>query len=242
MKMPEYPGAKDLIQLLRDLQHSQEAQQQVVAETSLEPKLALLRTWQTERLTSTYADLLANPQYSPACRFFLSDIYAPRDFSQRDHDAKQLYNLLSRFLPASTLRLLADVVYATQLTNTLDQALLHALIEDLGVTDTITPENYAEGYRICDNYAERKHQIDLLLSILREVGNGARNPLVGFSLRLAKGPAQRAGWFEVHDFLARGYAAAHQVRDFETFAATIQERESTILERIFANHPDPFNL
>jgi hypothetical protein len=118
--------------------------------------------------------------------------------------------------------------------------LVRALVDQLGVKDTLTPELYAEAYRICDNYAERAHQIDLTRSILMQVGEGARLIVVGAAMKIAKVPAQRAGWGEPYDFLERGHAAFKQLRDVKTFVGTIAQRERRILDQIFSGNPDPF--
>jgi hypothetical protein len=241
-KIPEGQSPKDLIRLLHELEYSEEAKQQPVAGAELDPQLAWLRQWQSKRLASTYADLLKDPHYAPICGFFLSDIYAARDFSQRDQDAEHLYSLLSRYLPAVMLTLLADIIHVNKLTSLLDYALLRALIEELHIVDTITPQDYAQAYRICDNYAERKLQIELLVKCLHEVGKGAHNLLVELSLRVAKLPAQHAGWFDLYDFLERGYAACKPARNFEFFVKTIEGRETAILDRIYASDPNPFNI
>ncbi len=202
----------------------------------------MLRTWQAKRLSRTYADLLANPRYAPACQFFLSDIYAARDFSQRDHDIAYLYGIMSSFVPDFMLSVVRDAVELNSLSHALDQALLRALVEDLGVTDTITPELYAAGYRICDNYAERARQIEMLVELGRQVDLGARIPFVGATLRLARGPARRAGWHELQDFLERGYAAFRTMGNAKEFLNTIRQREMRILDRIFSNDSDPFSI
>lgn len=232
----------EFIQLLRELQHREEARRKAANGVTLDPKLVLLRRWQSERLARTYADLLADEQYRAACLFFLSDIYSPRDFSQRDQDAEHLYNLLSRFLPAAMLTLLADAIRINQLTNQLDRALLKVLVEDLAMTDAITPQLYAQAYRLCDNYSERREQIELLVKILREAATGARNPIFAVSLRLARAPARRAGWDELYDFLKRGYAACKPMRNVDYFVATIYQREMDLLDRIYAGDPEPFKF
>src|SRR5512135_1835698 len=94
--MSSAPKPPSAVQLLRDLQHSEELKHQPRAADGLHPQLAMLREWQADRLARTYADLLADPHYHPACEFFLSDIYAPRDFSQRDHDLERIHKFLSR--------------------------------------------------------------------------------------------------------------------------------------------------
>jgi len=240
--MSDQPKRRDGAQLLYDLQHSDELRQQPVSGVALDPQLTLLRTWQSQRLVQAYADLLADSHSGPACRFFLSDIDAPPDFSQRDHDIERIYAFLVRVLPSQALRLLSEVIELNRLTNALDNALCLVLVDQLGVTDSITPEQYAAGYRICDNYDERVRQIDLTTQVLRRVGAGAHLAGVGLALRLARGRALHAGWVELYDFLARSYAAVTQWRDMPTFVDTIGKRERRILDQIFAANPEPFTV
>ena len=204
--------------------------------------MALLRLWQSNRLERTYADLLASRRYGPACRFFLDNIYAPRDFSQRDHDIEYLYGVMSHFLPDFLLALVRNVVEINNLSNELDQALLRALVEDLGVKDTITEELYAEGYLICDNYDERARQIELLVKIGHEVDISTHLPLVGTTLRLARAPARRTGWGDLQDFLERGFNAFKHMHGAHEFLDTIYEREMKILDRIFEGMKEPFEI
>jgi hypothetical protein len=238
--MPEIVSPKEFIHLLSELQHREDAQRRAIDNTMLDPGLALLRQWQSERLARTYTDLLNDKQYRSACLFFLSDIYSPRDFSQRDQDAEHLYNLLSRFVPQAMLRLLADAIRTNQLTDQLDRALLRELNNNLGLNGELTPGVYAQAFHQCDNYAQRREQIELMVNILRESAQGARNPIFAASLRLVRRPAQRAGWTEVYDFLARGYQACRPMRDVKYFVTTIYQRETTLLDQIFAGDPDPF--
>ena len=231
MKAPRPPNPA---QLLDDLQHSAELKYQPVAAMGLDPQLAMLRGWQADRLTHTYADLLGNPRYSPACAFFLNNVYAPTDFSQRDHDLERIYKFLSRVLPAQTIQLLTETVELNSMTNRLDDRLLHVLVDQLGVVDALTPEQYAEAYRICDNYAERVRQIELIRSILTQVGEGARLLVVGAALKLAKVPAQRAGWTDLYDFLEQGRHAFGQMKDVKTFVDTIARRETRLLDLMVA--------
>jgi len=202
--------------------------------------LLRLRAWQSVRLAQTYADLLESHRYGPACRFFLNELYAPRDFSQRDQDIEYLYAIMSSFLPEFLIKVVRKAIEMNDLTNELDWALSRVLVQNLGVTDQITPELYAEAYRICDNYAERAHQIHLIGEVGRMVDRGTRIPLIGVTLHLARHPARRAGWGELHDFLEKGYTAFKHMGRADAFLKTVQERETGILERIFAGHPDPF--
>lgn len=220
-------------------------EQPPISHTEMDASLARLRTWQSARLAQTHADLLTSHHYGPACHFFLTDIYAPRDFSQRDQDIEYLYAIMSGFLPEFLLKVVRKAIEMNDLTNELDQALSRVLYADLGVTGndaspSITPQLYAQAYRICDNYAERSHQIELIGEVGRMVDRGTRIPLVGATLHLARRPARRAGWGELQGFLERGYTAFKHMGRADGFLHTIQAREMAILERIFAHHPDPF--
>src|SRR5258706_13459856 len=47
-------------------------------------RVAEVKRWQTERLNRTYADLQATSRYRAATRFFVEDLYGPKDFTARD--------------------------------------------------------------------------------------------------------------------------------------------------------------
>ncbi len=230
----------DIKQVLHHLQHSEHAQREEIPSVSLDPHLVILRTWQAKRLARTYADLLDHPEFSPACRFFLSDIYAPRDFSQRDHDAERMHSLFSRIMPAPTLDSFTQVIALNKLTHELDQTLLQALVEQLGMDATLTEEMYAEGYRLCDNMASRTEQIELIHKLLLEVGVIARMWTTGAILKVARVPVERAGWQELFEFAERGYLAFKPMKNYKTFASIITRRETQILRQIFERHPSPF--
>jgi hypothetical protein len=239
--MAERQDSSNVIKAISDLLKS-DLERPKGEQSGLEPGMALLRSWQVERLAKTYADLLVDRHYGPACRFFLSDIYAPRDFSQRDQDIEHIHSWLSRFLPASMIRLVTDTILLNRLTSELDRRLLQVLVGELKITDTIPAGVYAEAYRRCDNYAVRVQQIDLMVKILREVGEGARMPLVGLTIKLTRKPARQAGWSDFHETLARGHDAFQQMHRVRKFVSTIEHREKRILERIYAGNLNPFDL
>lgn len=208
--------------------------------TYLDPHLELLRQWQTTRMAHTHSDLLASPDYGDACRFFLSDVYGPHDFSQRDQDFMQVYHALGRIFPPRIVKALELVIELNDLTQKLDNKLLQALVSELHVTEIITPDLYAEAYRRCHNYDERMRQIDLVVEVGQEIHRLVHMPFIGLTLRLAHQPTQWMGWFELQDFLERGYVAFKQLSDAEMFLRLIEQRERQILDQIFAGVSNPF--
>jgi len=203
-------------------------------------QLDILRAWQARRLEATYTDLLIKPRFTQSCRFFLDDVYAAKDFRQRDQEIRHLYEIMSRFLPDILLKLVKTVVVLNDLTNELDEALWSALENELGVTDTITVDLYAAGYRVCDNYAERAHQIELIDQVGHMVDITTRIPMISTTLKVVRGPVSRSGWHELHEWIERGFFAFRNMRGGNEFLATIRDREMTFLKRIFASDPQPF--
>lgn len=226
-------------QILRSIE---QMKHQRVEARPLDPDVALLRRWQSRRLARTYADLLAHPRFRPACEFFLEDLYGPKDFTQRDHDIAQVYSFARRFVPEALIRPLTLSVELHFLSLELDARLLKVLKERLGLTGTLTVALYAEAYRLCDNYVDRVRQIEMVGEIGDELDRIARIPLVGAALQLARGPAIRAGWVELTEFMERGYRAFEHMRGAQFFTSTIRQRERRILDRIYAGDPDPFGF
>jgi hypothetical protein len=227
----------DLIGNIGKVSHREE-----IERSGLDPHLALLRVWQAERLARTYADLLEQPRYRSACLFFLEDIYAARDFSQRDHDLETMYDFMRRFVPDAVSRPAALTIKLHRMTEVLDRQLLDVLVNQLGVTDSITVEQYAEGYRRCDNYRERVEQIDAIIEICEHIDGIVRNRITGPALSIAKRPLRGAGYGEVVTFLERGYDSFKRMHGSRHFRKTLQEREMGILDRFYANDPEPFRL
>ena len=240
--MTDLPNPKDAAELLIQLRKSEDARHRRIEGQGLSPQMAMLRSWQVSRLEQTYADLLHSKRYGPACQFFLDDIYAPKDVTQRNHDIIRIHDFMMRFLPASVLRTLTKAIELHTLTETLDEQLLQVLLEEVHVTDSLSAEQYAEGYRLCDNYDERKRQIEMIVEVGRGIERLVKLPFIGWTLRAARRPALRAGWDELQGFLQRGYSSFKRMGNADYFLDTIHNRELQILDQIYAGSPDPFSL
>jgi len=235
---PPIPTAGDAAKLLTNLAGARPGPRRIVEERELPAEIALLRRFQSQRLARTHGDLLASPRYHPAAEFFLTDVYGPRDFGQRDADMLRFYAGVRKVLPERAVAVLGDVVELSALTNELDEQLIRAMIGHLNVTNTITLAQYAEGYRLCDNYDERRHQIALIERVGRGIDRMVHVPLIGVSLRLAHAPAVLAGWGELQSYLERGFLAFKHMKGADEFLQRIIGREMHILDGFFAHEPD----
>jgi len=201
--------------------------------------LDVLRAWQAGRLAKTYADLLANPRYTRACRFFLDDVYAAKDFRQRDEEIRHLYEIIHHFLPDIILKLVKTVIELNDLTQSLDEELWTVMQNELMVSDMISMDLYVAGYRLCDNYDERAYQIELIDQIGHMVDLTTKVPMIATTLKVVRGPVTRAGWGELHDWIERGFLAFQHMHGAKEFLATIHNREISFLDAAIPNHRRP---
>ncbi len=208
----------------------------------LSAEMGMLRRWQADRLKKTYADLLRSPKYGRASAFFLNDIYGAEDYSQRDADAENAYQSMRKYLPDRLLTTLGKAIELNRLTHELDVRLLDVLVKQLHVTEQMSAVQYAEAYRLCANYDRRVYQIELLVELGDGLDKITRVPMIGMILRVARRPAHRAGWGELHDFLERGFATFKKMGKASSFLQLVEERERLILDKMYASDLHPFDL
>jgi hypothetical protein len=202
-----------------------------------------LRGWQAARFVRTYSDLLASDRYRPAAEFFLSDLYGPKEFNERDEELERILPAITRILPASAIHTLAVGVELDLLSESLDSAMVKALLAaGLKAEVDISEADYANAYRACDNRRGRETQIEEIMQIGDAIDSLTRKPLLGAAIALIKGPAHAAHMGALHDFLDRGYRAFRHMQGAAEFLTIIRKRETLILTRLFANHRAPFDL
>lgn len=204
----------------------------------------VLAEWQCARLAASYEDLSAQKRYKKAVDFFLTDLYGPIDFSQRDDDIKRVYPLMVNVLSADAIESLAQGLELNSLSMTLDHQLLEVLVDQLGFDAQSEPgaldyEMYAEGYRLCDNYDERVRQIDLIVELGENLEEVTRKRLILAAVKVARKPAYLAGFGELQSFIERGLAAFKAMGSANEFLTTLHSREMRLLDAIYADKPPP---
>ena len=198
--------------------------------TLQEIKVAL-QALQSKRLRRDHADLAAEKQYHDIGEFFFEEMYGPRDFSACDEQAKRLHQFV-HLVPGLNVGDVQNVLELLDLTNKLDDAVVHTLIQMDAPPDFDEPL-YELAYRRADNYAERVHQIELVQHSLYNVYRMAKRPLIGTVLNRIQGLAQTVGMADIHRFLRTGYNAIQPVRDIHRFVETVCVREQDRLDRIY---------
>jgi hypothetical protein len=204
------------------------------------PTLPLLRQWQSRRLAAGFEDFLADPKKRPAARFFLSDLYADRDFSARDRDAAKVLPMMSRFLPDSLLRAATDAIELAVLSHAFDLRMAEHLSRRADPLAPISLADYRRAYQHAHYPRLRRHQIELVMRVGRALDAAVQKHGVYKLLRAARLPAQLAGLSELQTFLERGFTAFDALGGADSFLEEVRARELEISRRLFAGDPQPF--
>ncbi|HEX6707926.1 MAG TPA: hypothetical protein VF169_24490 [Albitalea sp.] len=200
------------------------------------PELAVrvhgLKAYQQRRFAHGYEDLLRSTRYGPAARFFLDELYGPRDFSERDAQFARVVPALVRLFPqeiVATVDVLAE---------------LHALSE---VLDTATAGHLADAHVDAAGYvrawqttghaADREMQVALTLRVGESLDRLTRNPLLRHTLRMMRGPAKAAGLGELQRFLESGFDTFKAMNGAREFLATVGSRERAFGRALFSADP-----
>jgi len=200
-------------------------------------RLDVLQNFQRERLAASYADLQAQPRYAPATDFFLAELYGGRDMGARDAQLTRALPILEATLPKRLRHALADAFRLQSLSLQLDIALAEEM-QRQGV-ESMDTAGYVSIYP-CVPRTLREEQIELIYCLALELDRAVRLPLVGALIRAMRAPARAAGFAELQTFLERGLGAFGAMGGAQIFASTIRDRETAVMERLYAGDPDPF--
>lgn len=226
--------AKDEIvaRLRRELDRALEVREGSAGDPRFAARRQALRDWQAARLSRTYADLLESPRYGATARFFLTDLYGPRDLTVHESAVGRLIPVMERLLPAVGLQTVADAVELNALSESLDAAMVSALGAAALALDAA---GYAAAYRKVGRRGERERQIELICELGALLDGLTRLPFIGIALSIMRKPALLAGLGELQDFLERGYAAFRGMQGADEFLSIIGARERSLLQAIFAD-------
>jgi hypothetical protein len=210
---------------------------------ALEPRLSLpslgpLRRWQSERLRMSFAEILQDPKMRPAGEFFLADLYADKDFSARDRDAAKILPMMARILPQTLLQAAVDTIELAVVSHAFDLAMAKAIT--LNSKGEVDLKRYAEAYREVGCPRLRRHQIDLIIRVGKNLDAAVQKHGVYKLLKASRTPARLAGLQELQGFLERGFESFAQLGGADEFLGLVADSEYEISNLLFAGHKNPF--
>lgn len=195
---------------------------------SFDARVQAVKHYQHGRFERTYADLLADNRYAKAARFFLDELYGPRDFTRRDTQFARVVPALVRLFPNEIVLTVKALAELHGLSEVLDSATGRVLPEG-----PLSAQRYGAAWREVGRKADRERQIMLTRQVGTALDAYTRNPLLRHSLRLMRGPARAAGLSELQKFLELGFDTFREMRGAKPFLDIIEERESAYARELF---------
>jgi len=209
---------------VRDLRREREA------EPGLGARVRAVKQFQHARFARDYAALLVNPRYSDAARFFLDELYGPKDFAARDAEFERVIPWMARVLPDEVMRTIADLIELHSLSEELDQQMAAAL----GSAD-LDERSYRGKWQVVGRRADREKQLALLLATGHALDRYTRTRVLGATLRVMRAPAQAAGLGQLQAFLEAGMSAFAGMRGAGDFLTFIETNESCTISDLFSH-------
>jgi hypothetical protein len=219
----------DAATILGHLQTVAAERERRAASPELAQRVVALKAYQQRRFAHTYADLLASRRYEAAARFFLDELYGPRDYSQRDAQFARVVPALVRLFPQEIVDTVATLGELHALSETLDSIAAAQL-----VSLQVDAPGYVRAWQATGRAADRERQIVLTLAVGESLDQLVRNPLLRHSLRMMRAPARAAGLAELQQFLESGFDTFKAMKGAGEFLATVAARERALAQALFA--------
>jgi hypothetical protein len=199
------------------------------AQPGLLARVTALKDFQQRRFAHAYSDLLASARYGAAARYFLDELYGPKDFATRDAQFARVAPAVARVFPdevAATVAILAEL---HALSETLDTEMGLALAEG-----PVAALDYIRAWQRVGRATDRERQIALTSSIAEHLDRITRLPLLRNALRLMRGPARAAGLSELQRSLETGFDAFRAMKGAREFIGIVGARERALAAALFA--------
>ena len=198
------------------------------ADPALAGTVVALKAYQQRRFASTYADLLSSARYAPAARFFLDELYGPRDFSSRDAQFARVVPALVRLFPAEIVNTVQTLADLHALSETLDSLMARQLLGH-----AIDRHGYMRAWQHTGDAAQRERQIALTLMVGADLDRLTRKPFLRGTLHLMRGPARAAGLPALQQFLEVGFDTFKAMGGATEFLSTVGLRERALAKALF---------
>lgn len=202
---------------------------QRAAEPGLDAKATALKDFQQRRFSHTYPDLLASSRYGAAARFFLDELYGPRDYTLRDTQFAKVVPALVRLFPHEIVETVMHLAQLHALSEALDTAMARHLDRP-----AVEPKDYLRAWQQVGRPEDRRAQIALTLDVAGRLDRLTRKALLRTSLHLMRTPARAAGLGELQLFLETGFDTFRAMNGAQEFLAIVAAREEELAAALFA--------
>ena len=222
--------AQEILSLLKQVERQRESRRD---DEALNRRVESIKRFQHGRFHDTYADLLAIDDSAAATRFFLDELYGPKDFAVRDQQFARVIPTVQRLVPAEVMVMLLTLAKLHALSERMDTEMAVAL-NTIQQGEAVTAASYRQAWRVVAQEQAREDQVAWLLQVGTALQRHTRSLALRTSLRLMRGPAAAAGLETLQSFLESGLEAFRQLDDPAAFLQAIATRERAESKRLFS--------
>ncbi len=194
-----------------------------------------LKTYQSRRFAHAYRDLLAEPRHQAAAQFFLQRLYGPMPFEERDRQFARVVPAIGRIFPRAVLDTVERLAEVHALSETFDDQMAGALATR-GAAEAINAAAYGAAWCAVGRPDDRQRQIALILELAQRLDRLTAKRALRLALHLMREPARLAGLGSLQEFLESGFDAFAAMRGATDFIARVRERETALMQALFAGH------
>jgi len=198
------------------------------AEPALAAGVVAVKRYQQARFEHMHVDLFESTRYAPAARFFVDELYGPQDFAQRDAQFSRIVPALVRLFPDDIVETVEALAAVHALSERLDSAMAGHLA---GAAPSRA--SYVRAWQATGEPPSRRRQLELVMRVGQSLDRHTRSLMLRTSLKAMRGPARAAGLGALQAFLETGFEAFGAMRGAREFLATIETRETALVERLF---------
>ncbi len=196
-----------------------------------------VKRFQTLRFEAAYRDLLHEPRYASAVRFFLQELYSPRDYSDRDAQFARIAAAIERLFPQTVVSTAVTLAQVHAMTEQLDTELARVLLAAHGDTapqeGCVNVTEYVPAFTKVGTCAQRHEQLAAVVTLGQQLDRLTRTPGLRGLLRMMRMPASASGLSALQRFLEAGFDTFSGMGGASAFLRTIHERESGYIDRLF---------
>jgi len=210
--------------------------QAVDANPGLGDAVRQVKQVQSQRFSGTYADLLADGPYAAAARFFLTELYSDKDYTERDAQFARIAGAIEKFFPEQVAATAVALAELHAVTEELDQAMALAWLTQASDAPS-DAGRYVRAWREVGRREDREGQLTVVLRIGEQMARFTRTAGLRVMLKMMRGPASAAGMGSLQRFLESGFdtfaTMAKRPGGAEEFLRIIAAREAALLSMLF---------
>ncbi len=210
-----------------------------------------LKSFQAARFEASYADLVAHPVFGAPTRFFLTELYSPKDFSDRDSQFSRIAGTIERLFPKGVVDTAVALAQVHELTETLDHQMALAMPHGLDcsisgatfVADSSAfdgdqrasfSKHYLAAWRSVGDRPTREKQLQQVLALGRQLDQLTRTRGLRALLKVMRAPASAAGLSALQRFLEAGFDTFSNMKGASDFLSEIERREAIFIQVLFS--------